>query len=332
MMENHRPLTSLDGPSNRDTPERCHHPLYSQDCTEENHRIPQEDQEEELTDFMAEDTEGEEETHVSDLKAEDTEGEEATYVSDMKAEDIKGEEETYVSDMKAEDLEREETYVTNMRAGDTKEEEMYVRDAKQEEEKPSDISTGGNNTRNTSEGHVVSFPDFKFKDENITRGSPDGNLNIHPAFHSADISSDPYIPEECSPSNSNIAAHSTDRNSDRINKYDRSHTGKKLLKCSECGELFTRKSLLVIHQGYHTGEKPFPHSERGKCFTQKSHQVKHKRSHTGVNPFSCYECGEWFPRKTLLVRHRGYHTAEKPSLCYEHGDFFTQKSDLVAHE
>ncbi|XP_063819043.1 oocyte zinc finger protein XlCOF29-like [Pseudophryne corroboree] len=44
MMENHRPLTSLDGPSNGDTPERCPRPLYSQDCTEENHRIPQEDQ------------------------------------------------------------------------------------------------------------------------------------------------------------------------------------------------------------------------------------------------------------------------------------------------
>ncbi|XP_063805135.1 oocyte zinc finger protein XlCOF29-like [Pseudophryne corroboree] len=44
MMENHWPLTSLDGPSNRDTPERCPRPLYSQDCTEENHRIPQEDQ------------------------------------------------------------------------------------------------------------------------------------------------------------------------------------------------------------------------------------------------------------------------------------------------
>ncbi|XP_063805177.1 oocyte zinc finger protein XlCOF29-like [Pseudophryne corroboree] len=29
MMENHQPLTSLDGPSNRDTPERCPRPLYS---------------------------------------------------------------------------------------------------------------------------------------------------------------------------------------------------------------------------------------------------------------------------------------------------------------
>ncbi|XP_063808626.1 oocyte zinc finger protein XlCOF29-like, partial [Pseudophryne corroboree] len=44
IMEYHRPLTSLDGPSNIDTPERCPRPLYSQDCTEENHRIPQEDQ------------------------------------------------------------------------------------------------------------------------------------------------------------------------------------------------------------------------------------------------------------------------------------------------
>ncbi|XP_063813711.1 oocyte zinc finger protein XlCOF29-like isoform X2 [Pseudophryne corroboree] len=63
MMENYRPLTSLDGPSNRDTTERCPRPLYSQDCTEENHRIPQEDQGADLTDIKVEDT-GEEETYV----------------------------------------------------------------------------------------------------------------------------------------------------------------------------------------------------------------------------------------------------------------------------
>ncbi|XP_063813727.1 oocyte zinc finger protein XlCOF7.1-like [Pseudophryne corroboree] len=123
IMENHRPLTSLgkrrlscivqgraDGPSNRDTPERCPRPLYSQDCTEENHRIPQEDQGEHLTDIKK-DTEGIE-TYVTDMKAEDIEGEEETYVTDMKAEDTRGEEETYVTDMKAEDTEGEkEAYV-----------------------------------------------------------------------------------------------------------------------------------------------------------------------------------------------------------------------------
>ncbi|XP_063819429.1 uncharacterized protein LOC135057475 isoform X2 [Pseudophryne corroboree] len=44
MMENHQPLTSLDGASNRNTPERFLHAHYSQDCTEENHSVPQEGQ------------------------------------------------------------------------------------------------------------------------------------------------------------------------------------------------------------------------------------------------------------------------------------------------
>ncbi|XP_063806233.1 uncharacterized protein LOC134984617 isoform X2 [Pseudophryne corroboree] len=136
MMENHRPLISLDGPSNRDTPERCPHPLYSQDCTEEHHRIPQEDQgEAQLNNIKIKDTEEEEETYVTDKKAEDIEGEEETYVTDIKAEDIEGEEETYVTDIKAEDIEGEgETYVTDIKAEDTEgEEETYVTDIKAED-------------------------------------------------------------------------------------------------------------------------------------------------------------------------------------------------------
>ncbi|XP_075071604.1 uncharacterized protein LOC142160642 [Mixophyes fleayi] len=64
MMENHWPLSSLDASSNRNTPERCARPLYSQDCTEENHSIPQEYQAEDVTDIKVEDTDGEEETYV----------------------------------------------------------------------------------------------------------------------------------------------------------------------------------------------------------------------------------------------------------------------------
>ncbi|XP_063804933.1 uncharacterized protein LOC134983129 isoform X2 [Pseudophryne corroboree] len=156
-MEIHRPLTSLDGPSNRDIPERCPRPLYSQDCMEENHRIPQEDQDEHLTDIKIEEkeayvtdikveaTEGEVETYVTDIKAEATEGEEETYVTDIKAEDIEGEEETYVTDIKAEDTAGEkEAYVTDIKAEDIEgEEQTYVRGEQQckEEEIPTDIST-----------------------------------------------------------------------------------------------------------------------------------------------------------------------------------------------
>ncbi|XP_063814171.1 uncharacterized protein LOC135054783 [Pseudophryne corroboree] len=59
MMENHQTITPLDGPNNRDSPERCPRPLYTQDSTEENHRTPQEDQGEGLADMKVE-----EETYV----------------------------------------------------------------------------------------------------------------------------------------------------------------------------------------------------------------------------------------------------------------------------
>ncbi|XP_063805724.1 uncharacterized protein LOC134983995 [Pseudophryne corroboree] len=59
-MENHRPLTSLDGSSNRNTPG----PLYSQDHTEENHSVPQERRGEDLIDVKVEDIKVEEQTHV----------------------------------------------------------------------------------------------------------------------------------------------------------------------------------------------------------------------------------------------------------------------------
>ncbi|PIO15631.1 hypothetical protein AB205_0149000 [Aquarana catesbeiana] len=39
MMENQPPLTSLDGSSNGNPPERCPHPLYSRDSTQEDHTI-----------------------------------------------------------------------------------------------------------------------------------------------------------------------------------------------------------------------------------------------------------------------------------------------------
>ncbi|PIO10563.1 hypothetical protein AB205_0146270 [Aquarana catesbeiana] len=40
MMENQPPLTSPDGTSNRNPPERCPRPLYSRDSTQEDHTIP----------------------------------------------------------------------------------------------------------------------------------------------------------------------------------------------------------------------------------------------------------------------------------------------------
>ncbi|CAI9550426.1 unnamed protein product, partial [Staurois parvus] len=40
MMDNQPPLTSPDGSSHGNPPERCPHPLYSRDSTQEGHTIP----------------------------------------------------------------------------------------------------------------------------------------------------------------------------------------------------------------------------------------------------------------------------------------------------
>ncbi|PIN99438.1 hypothetical protein AB205_0089890, partial [Aquarana catesbeiana] len=51
MMENRPPLTSPDGSSNRNPPERCPHPLYSRDSTQEHQEIPQDDEVEEMESY-----------------------------------------------------------------------------------------------------------------------------------------------------------------------------------------------------------------------------------------------------------------------------------------
>ncbi|CAI9574139.1 unnamed protein product [Staurois parvus] len=55
----------VDGSSNGNPPERCPHPLYSRDSTKEGHTIPHNHQSEELKDIKVEVKEEEEETLVS---------------------------------------------------------------------------------------------------------------------------------------------------------------------------------------------------------------------------------------------------------------------------
>ncbi|PIO11992.1 hypothetical protein AB205_0113300, partial [Aquarana catesbeiana] len=54
MMDNKPPLTSLDGSSNGNPPERCPRPLYSRDSTQEGHTIPHHHQSGNLRDSKVE--------------------------------------------------------------------------------------------------------------------------------------------------------------------------------------------------------------------------------------------------------------------------------------
>ncbi|XP_075697588.1 uncharacterized protein LOC142663140 [Rhinoderma darwinii] len=59
VMINYRPPTSQDGSSRRNLPERCPSPLYSQDCPEENHNVPENHQGQDLTNKVEDEAEEE---------------------------------------------------------------------------------------------------------------------------------------------------------------------------------------------------------------------------------------------------------------------------------
>ncbi|CAI9574079.1 unnamed protein product [Staurois parvus] len=57
MMEHRPTLTSPDGSSNGNPPERCPRPLYSRDSTQEHQEIPQENQGDMINDIDVKDEE-----------------------------------------------------------------------------------------------------------------------------------------------------------------------------------------------------------------------------------------------------------------------------------
>ncbi|XP_077003047.1 uncharacterized protein LOC143671738 [Tamandua tetradactyla] len=142
-------------------------------------------------------------------------------------------------------------------------------------------------------------------------------------------------------------------------RNQKSHSGKVLHKCPECGDSFLRISDLSRHQRLHTGERPYQctvckkqlagqaslrahqkrHSEVetykclecGKNFRHRCSLKRHVTTHTGEKPHRCESCGKSFFQLTTLTLHQRTHTKEKPFKCSYCGKTFTQKSTLVTH-
>ncbi|KAM4642511.1 uncharacterized protein O3C94_016819 [Discoglossus pictus] len=107
----------------------------------------------------------------------------------------------------------------------------------------------------------------------------------------------------------------------------------KLHMSQKCGKLISQLSTVVKHKKNHRDqrEKKFLCSYCEKGFSYRSQMLEHQITHTGEKPYVCHQCGKGFAKRSNLVKHHRTHTGEKPYVCQICAKGFTERSKLVLH-
>ncbi|XP_069810674.1 oocyte zinc finger protein XlCOF8.4-like [Dendropsophus ebraccatus] len=282
MMEDQPPLTSPDGDSQRNPPERCHRPLYSQDCKEEQQHVPLDHQENDDATMTGLDkptvlVKGEmigSHGHLLLLSPHcERKNNNTAHANSITPKA------PHISDLSGATAGHQEPSSNPSQIGEQKNGQKTLHDGVHKDERPFVCSECGKT--------------FSRK----------YNLVLHQRIHTGEKPYSCPVCGKCFTQNSRFLVH------------QRTHTGEKPYSCTVCGRCFTYKSVLDGHLKIHTGEKPFACNECGKRFTQKQHLKSHERIHTGEKPFPCPECGKCFRHKANLAEHIRTHKIISCSKC-----------------
>ncbi|XP_075207226.1 uncharacterized protein LOC142312206 [Anomaloglossus baeobatrachus] len=330
MMEVPQPLTSPVLSSEKTTPERCPRPLLPQDCKQEDPKVPQDHQGEDLT-------------HINTT---------GTYVRGD--ERCKEEIPTYGYPGLSSERTKPERCPCRLLPQDGSKEDPNVpqdhqdlihinRFVSEDEWWKEEILTESlldDDTRSSERQRTSLF--FKSDDINITQ-------DISSSSYSEDLSSDPFKQvisyyssetighkknvknQNALPGNSPILSSEYGNGFSTIESQNIS-TREEIFSCSECGKNVIDKTNLVEQKKSQTLEKPYLCPECEKSFANQSNPVTQQRIDTGEKPYSCSVCGKGFSNKSNCVTHQKIHTGEKPYSCAECGKCFLDKSNFNAHQ
>ncbi|PIO29187.1 hypothetical protein AB205_0102500, partial [Aquarana catesbeiana] len=366
MMENQPPLTSLDGSSNRNPPERCPRPLYSQDSTQEHQEIPQEDQDVSQIDPGIE-VKVEETYVINDGPCKDEEV--PPGISTVSEIFYK----TFVTRIVLLGRLMQRTHEQTLRPdwfnGPNLADNPTVCGLHRTSDGPFQLDCACTVQVNcsfcpgVSRKHIITCL-FNLPKNGASSWSNSGLYLVYGPVHYS-------RPLERSGTGGSDEGHS----SSKMDRQQRSITSPDSKKeddighlsnlpdpynCSQCGKCFKFKAHFMEHKRSHWDKKLLSCSKCGKCLNLKSKALTHEQILPGLKQYLCNECENSVATDMYLLKHqriyakqcsffssesrKGFfsvlslekhqevHVTEKPYSCVRCGKCFSEKSMLVQHE